>query len=317
VEAQYPLERTRNIGIMAHIDAGKTTTTERVLYYTGRSYKIGEVHEGTATMDWMVQEQERGITITSAATTCFWKDCRINIIDTPGHVDFTMEVERSLRVLDGALAILDAVSGVEPQTETVWRQADKYRVPRIVYVNKMDRIGADFYRCLSMLKERLGAHAVPIQVPIGREDGFKGLVDLIAQVAHVWEDSEELGGTFKTVDVPADMRDLVKEYREKMIEGLAEVDDHLMEKYLGGEADKITPEELKAAVRAGTITMKLFPVICGASFKNKGVQAMLDAVVDYLPSPLDIPPVTGVNPDTGQSETRDADPKAPFSALAF
>ncbi|MGH7315165.1 MAG: GTP-binding protein, partial [Candidatus Rokuibacteriota bacterium] len=222
---------------MAHIDAGKTTTTERVLYYTGRSYKIGEVHEGTATMDWMVQEQERGITITSAATTCFWKDCRVNIIDTPGHVDFTMEVERSLRVLDGALAILDAVSGVEPQTETVWRQADKYRVPRIVYVNKMDRIGADFYRCLAMLKDRLGAHAVPIQVPIGREDGFRGLVDLIDQVAYEWEDSENLGGTFTTVDIPADLLDLVKETREKMIEGLAEVDDHLMEKYLGGASE--------------------------------------------------------------------------------
>jgi elongation factor G len=317
VEAQYPLEKTRNIGIMAHIDAGKTTTTERVLYYTGRSYKIGEVHEGTATMDWMVQEQERGITITSAATTCFWKDCRINIIDTPGHVDFTMEVERSLRVLDGALAILDAVSGVEPQTETVWRQADKYRVPRIVYVNKMDRVGADYYRCLGMLKDRLGAHAVPIQVPIGREDSFVGLVDLIDRVAYVWEDSEDLGGSFSTVDIPADMLDPVKEYREKMIEGLAEVDDHLMEKYLGGETEKITPAELKAAVRSGTISMKLFPVICGASFKNKGVQAMLDAVVDYLPSPVDIPPVTGVNPDTGQPETRDADPKAPFSALAF
>ena len=241
MEAQYPLEKTRNIGIMAHIDAGKTTTTERVLYYTGRSYKIGEVHEGTATMDWMVQEQERGITITSAATTCFWKDCRINIIDTPGHVDFTMEVERSLRVLDGALAILDAVSGVEPQTETVWRQADKYRVPRIVYVNKMDRVGADYYRCLGMLKDRLGAHAVPIQVPIGREDGFVGLVDLIDRVAYVWADSEDLGGSFSTAEIPADMLDLVKEYREKMIEGLAEVDDHLMEKYLGGETEKITP----------------------------------------------------------------------------
>src|SRR6266404_5032368 len=302
---------------MAHIDAGKTTTTERVLYYTGRSYKIGEVHEGTATMDWMVQEQERGITITSAATTCFWNDCRINIIDTPGHVDFTMEVERSLRVLDGALAILDAVSGVEPQTETVWRQADKYRVPRIVYVNKMDRVGADYYRCLAMLKDRLGAHAVPIQGPIGREDGFVGLVDLIDRVAYVWADSEDLGGSFSTAEIPADMLDLVKEYREKMIEGLAEVDDHLMEKYLGGETEKITPAELKAAVRSGTISMKLFPVICGASFKNKGVQAMLDAVVDCLPSPVDIPPVTGVNPDTGQPETRDADPKAPFSALAF
>ena len=238
MEAQYPLEKTRNIGIMAHIDAGKTTTTERVLYYTGRSYKIGEVHEGTATMDWMVQEQERGITITSAATTCFWKDCRINIIDTPGHVDFTMEVERSLRVLDGAIAILDAVSGVEPQTETVWRQADKYKVPRIVYVNKMDRVGADYYRCLAMLKDRLGAHAVPIQVPIGREDSFRGLVDLIDQVAYVWDRRREpRAGRSTRWTIPADMRDLVKEYREKMIEGLAEVDDHLMEKYLAARRE--------------------------------------------------------------------------------
>ena len=315
MEAQYPLEKTRNIGIMAHIDAGKTTTTERVLYYTGRSYKIGEVHEGTATMDWMVQEQERGITITSAATTSFWRDCRINIIDTPGHVDFTMEVERSLRVLDGAIAILDAVSGVEPQTETVWRQADKYKVPRIVYVNKMDRVGADYYRCLAMLKDRLGAHAVPIQIPIGREDKFRGMVNLIEQVAYIWSDSEDLGQTFETVDIPADVKEQAAEYREKMIEALAEVDDHLMEKYLAGE--KVSPEEIKAAVRAGTISMKLFPVICGASFKNKGVQPMLDAVVDYLPSPLDIPPLVGINPETQQHETRAADSKAPFSALAF
>jgi elongation factor G len=315
VDPQYPLEKTRNIGIMAHIDAGKTTTTERVLYYTGRSYKIGEVHEGTATMDWMVQEQERGITITAAATTSFWQDCLINIIDTPGHVDFTMEVERSLRVLDGALAILDAVSGVEPQTETVWRQADKYSVPRIVYVNKMDRVGADFYRCLAMLKERLGVHAVPIQIPIGREDQFKGVINLVEQVAYVWAEDDSLGQNYSTQEIPADMQELVKEYREKMIEGLAEVDDHLMEKYLSGE--KISPEEIKAAIRAGTITMKVFPVICGASFKNKGVQTMLDSVVDYLPSPLDIPPVNGINPDTQQPETREADPKAPFSALAF
>jgi elongation factor G len=315
VERQYSLEKTRNIGIMAHIDAGKTTTTERILYYTGRSYKIGEVHEGTATMDWMVQEQERGITITSAATTCFWRDCRINIIDTPGHVDFTVEVERSLRVLDGAVAILDAVSGVEPQTETVWRQADKYEVPRIVYVNKMDRIGADFYRCLDMIRERLGAHPVPIQIPIGREDQYVGLVDLIDEVALVWPDDETLGKEFTKVDVPADMRDLVKEYREKMIEGLAEVDDHLMEKYVGGEP--ITTDELKAAVRKGTIQMKLFPVLCGASFKNKGVQALLDAVIDYLPSPLEIPPIKGVNPDTKETEERKASDTEPFSALAF
>jgi elongation factor G len=315
VETQYPLEKTRNIGIMAHIDAGKTTTTERVLYYTGRSYKIGEVHEGTATMDWMVQEQERGITITSAATTSFWRDCRINIIDTPGHVDFTMEVERSLRVLDGAIAILDAVSGVEPQTETVWRQADKYQVPRIVYVNKMDRVGADYFRCLAMLKDRLGAHAVPIQLPIGREDKFRGVVNLIDEIAYVWSDDESLGQKFTTEGVPADMKEQVKEYREKMIEGLAEVDDHLMEKYLGGE--KISAEEIRAVVRAGTIGMKIFPVIAGASFKNKGVQPMLDAVVDHLPSPLDIPPVKGINPETGEPDTRNADPKAPFSALAF
>jgi elongation factor G len=315
VEAQYPLEKTRNIGIMAHIDAGKTTTTERVLYYTGRSYKIGEVHEGTATMDWMVQEQERGITITSAATTSFWRDCRINIIDTPGHVDFTMEVERSLRVLDGAIAILDAVSGVEPQTETVWRQADKYKVPRIVYVNKMDRVGADYFRCLDMLKDRLGAHPVPIQIPVGREDKFKGVVNLIEQVAYIWPDSDDLGQTFETVDIPAEAKQQAAEYREKMIEALAEVDDHLMEKYLAGE--KVSPEEIKAAVRAGTISIKLFPVICGASFKNKGVQPMLDAVVDYLPSPLDVPPLVGINPETGQKETRAVDGTAPFSALAF
>jgi elongation factor G len=316
VERQYSLERTRNIGIMAHIDAGKTTTTERILYYTGRSYKIGEVHEGTATMDWMVQEQERGITITSAATTCFWRDCRVNIIDTPGHVDFTVEVERSLRVLDGAVAVLDAVSGVEPQTETVWRQADKYRVPRLVYVNKMDRVGADFYRCLDMLRERLGAHPVPIQVPIGREDKYLGLVDLIEQTALVWDDTDEtMGKEYKTIPIPADMADLVREHREKMIEGLAEVDDHLMEKYVGG--DPISVAELKAAVRKGAILMRLFPVICGASFKNKGVQPLLDAVIDYLPSPLDIPAIEGVNPETRATESRAASDDAPFSALAF
>jgi elongation factor G len=316
VERQYSLEKTRNIGIMAHIDAGKTTTTERILYYTGRSYKIGEVHEGTATMDWMVQEQERGITITSAATTCFWRDCRINIIDTPGHVDFTVEVERSLRVLDGAVAVLDAVSGVEPQTETVWRQADKYRVPRLVYVNKMDRVGADFYRCLDMLRGRLGAHPVAIQLPIGREDQFKGLVDLIDQVAYVWDENDDtLGKEFKKIAIPTDMVEQVKEYREKMIEGLAEVDDHLMEKYVSGDA--ITTDELKAAVRKGAILMRLFPVICGASFKNKGVQALLDAVIDYLPSPIDIPPVQGINPETKETEERKAADDAPFAALAF
>ena len=267
-------------------------------------------------MDWMVQEQERGITITSAATTCFWRDCRINIIDTPGHVDFTVEVERSLRVLDGAVAILDAVSGVEPQTETVWRQADKYQVPRIVYVNKMDRVGADYYRCLEMLKSRLGAHPVPIQVPIGREDQYRGLVDLIDRTARVWEEGDEtLGREYKTVPVPADMADLVAEYREKMIEALAEVDEHLMAKYVGSEP--IGVEELRAAVRKGTIAMRLFPVLCGASFKNKGVQALLDAVIDYLPSPLDIPPVVGTNPETRELEERKASDDEPFAALAF
>src|SRR5262249_40261080 len=297
-------------------DAGKTTTTERILYYTGRSYKIGEVHEGTATMDWMVQEQERGITITSAATTCFWRDCRINIIDTPGQRGFPVAAARSLRVLDGAVTVLDAVSGVEPQTETVWRQADKYRVPRIVYVNKMDRIGADFFRCLSMLRDRLGAHPVAIQLPIGREDQYKGLVDLVEQVGYVWdEDDETLGKDFKKVPIPADMTEQVKEYREKMIEGLAEVDDHLMEKYVGGES--ISTDEFKAAIRKGTIVMKLFPVICGASFKNKGVQALLEAVIDYLPSPLDIPPVEGTNPETKAVDERKAADDAPFSALAF
>jgi elongation factor G len=315
VERQYSLEKTRNIGIMAHIDAGKTTTTERVLYYTGRSYKIGEVHEGTATMDWMVQEQERGITITSAATTCFWRDCRVNIIDTPGHVDFTVEVERSLRVLDGAVAILDAVSGVEPQTETVWRQADKYRVPRIVYVNKMDRVGADFYRSLEMVRTRLGAHPVAIQIPVGAEDKFVGLVDLIEMKAYVWSDDETLGKEFQTVDIPADLRDQAHEYREKLIEGLAEVDDHLMEKYVGGQ--EISTEEIQSAVRKGTIAMKLFPVLCGASFKNKGVQALLDAVVDFLPSPLDIPSVQGINPETRAVEERKAADDEPFAALAF
>jgi len=301
---------------MAHIDAGKTTTTERILYYTGRSYKIGEVHEGTATMDWMVQEQERGITITSAATTCFWRDCRVNIIDTPGHVDFTVEVERSLRVLDGAVAILDAVSGVEPQTETVWRQADKYRVPRMVYVNKMDRVGADFYQCIDLVRERLGAHPVPVQIPIGREDQYRGLVDLIDEVGLVWtDDDDSLGKEYTRIEIPADMKEQVKEYREKMIEGLAEVDEHLMEKYVHGEP--ITPAELKAAVRKGTISMKLFPILCGASFKNKGVQPLLDAVIDYLPSPLDIPPIQGINPETKEVEERKASDDAPFAALAF
>ncbi len=314
MERQYPLERIRNLGVMAHIDAGKTTTTERILYYTGRSYKIGEVDEGTATMDWMVQEQERGITITSAATTCFWRDCRINIIDTPGHVDFTVEVERSLRVLDGAVAILDAVAGVEPQTETVWRQADKYRVPRIVYVNKMDRTGADVYRALDMVRTRLGAIPIAIQLPLGKEDGFRGVIDLIDQVALVWPD-DGLGQTFERIPVPGEYATAVKEYRERMLETLSEVDEDLMEKYLGDE--QIPRDEIQAALRAGTLAMKVVPVLCGASFRNKGVQPLLDAVVDYLPSPLDIPPVQGVNPETREPEVRLASDDEPFAALAF
>jgi elongation factor G len=314
VERQYPLEKTRNIGIMAHIDAGKTTTTERILYYTGRSYKIGEVDEGTATMDWMVQEQERGITITSAATTCFWRDCRVNIIDTPGHVDFTVEVERSLRVLDGAIAILDAVAGVEPQTETVWRQADKYQVPRIVYVNKMDRVGADFFRSVAMIRQRLGAVPVPLQLPIGQADSFVGVIDLIEQVAVVWEE-EGLGQRFARQEIPVEYTAQVREYREKMLEALAEVDEALMERYLGDH--KISPDEIRAALRSGTIAMKLVPVLCGASFKNKGVQPLLDAVVDFLPSPLDIPPMQGVNPETRENEVRVPGDDEPFAALAF
>jgi len=314
MERQYPLDRMRNIGIMAHIDAGKTTTTERILYYTGRSYKIGEVDEGTATMDWMVQEQERGITITSAATTCFWRDCRINVIDTPGHVDFTVEVERSLRVLDGAVAILDAVAGVEPQTETVWRQADKYRVPRIVYVNKMDRTGADFYRGLEMIRARLGATPVAIQLPIGREDEFRGVIDLVDEVALVWPE-DGMGQTFERGPVPTEYVDQVGEYREHLVEALAEVDETLMERYLADE--KLTRDDIRAALRAGTLAMKLVPVLCGASFKNKGVQPLLDAVVDYLPAPLDIPPVQGVNPETGEPEVRAASDDEPFAALAF
>ena len=314
MERQYPLDRTRNIGIMAHIDAGKTTTTERILYYTGRSYKIGEVDEGTATMDWMVQEQERGITITSAATTCFWGDCRVNIIDTPGHVDFTMEVERSLRVLDGAVAILDAVAGVEPQTETVWRQADKYRVPRIVYVNKMDRTGADFYRSVDMIKTRLGATPVTIQLPLGKEDGFRGVIDLIDEVALTWPEDGQ-GQTFERGPIPAEHTAAVKEYREHMLAALSEIDERLMEKYLGDE--KISREQIQAAIRAGTLSMKIVPVLCGASFKNKGVQPLLDAVVDYLPSPLDIPPIQGINPETRQPEVRPAVDAEPFAALAF
>jgi elongation factor G len=311
---QYSLENTRNIGIMAHIDAGKTTTTERILYYTGVSYKIGEVHDGTAVMDWMVQEQERGITITSAATTCFWRDKRINIIDTPGHVDFTIEVERSLRVLDGAVAAFDSVNGVEPQSETVWRQADKYSVPRIAFMNKMDRVGADFYMSVQTMIDRLGANPVPIQIPVGAEDKFRGCVDLVKMKAVLFDD-ETLGAKYVVEEIPADLLPKAKEYREHMIEKLADVDDSIMEKFLNGEQP--AESEIMAAIRKGTIAMKIFPVICGSAFKNKGVQLLLDAVVDYLPSPLDIPSVGGVNPKTGEEEERRAADNQPFAAMAF
>ena len=308
------LEKTRNIGIMAHIDAGKTTTTERILYYTGINYKIGEVHEGTATMDWMVQEQERGITITSAATTCLWRDHRINIIDTPGHVDFTIEVERSLRVLDGAVAVFCAVGGVEPQTETVWRQADKYGVPRLAFVNKMDRVGADFFRVVQMIRDRLGAHPAIVQIPIGMEEKFIGIVDVISMKAVVWED-ESLGAKFHEEPIPEGLKAQADEYREKLLEAAADADEAIMEKYLEGKA--ISESELRAAVRKATLGLKVVPVLCGSAFRNKGVQPMLDAVVDFLPSPIDIPAVKGVNPDTQQGEERPARDDAPFSALAF
>jgi elongation factor G len=310
-----PLERMRNIGIMAHIDAGKTTTTERILYYTGRTHKIGEVHEGTATMDWMAQEQERGITITSAATTCQWHDITVNIIDTPGHVDFTAEVERSLRVLDGACAVFDAVAGVQPQSETVWRQADKYGVPRICFINKMDRVGADFYRSMETIVDRLNARPVAIQLPIGAEDQFKGVVDLVKMKARIWRD-ETLGAKHDDVDVPADLVEKSKEYRDKLIEAVSESDDVLMEKYIEGQP--ITEQELRAGIRKASIAQKIFPVICGSSFKNKGVQNLLDAVVDYLPSPLDVPPIKGVaidNPE--QIIERKASDSEPFAALVF
>src|SRR5690348_5794864 len=311
--ARHPLETTRNIGIMAHIDAGKTTTTERILYYTGKNYKIGEVHDGGATMDWMVQEQERGITITSAATTCFWNDHRINIIDTPGHVDFTIEVERSLRVLDGAVAVFDSVAGVEPQSETVWRQADKYGVPRICFVNKMDRIGADFARCVAMIDDRLGAKPLVLQLPIGVESDFVGIVDLVGFRAIKWRD-ETLGAEFDIVDVPADIIEEAKAARTGLVEAAVEQDDAALEAYLGGEE----PNEavLKRCIRKGTVGGVFVPVLCGSAFKNKGVQPLLDAVVDYLPSPLDIPPVKGTD-SKGNEVTRPADDKAPFSGLAF
>jgi elongation factor G len=305
----------RNIGIMAHIDAGKTTTTERILYYTGRSYKIGEVHEGTATMDWMAQEQERGITITSAATTCSWEGIQINIIDTPGHVDFTAEVERSLRVLDGAVAVFDAVAGVQPQTETVWRQADKYKVPRICFVNKMDRIGADFFYSVKTMVDRLGCKPIPIQIPVGAEDQFKGIVDLVTMKARIWKE-ETLGAKFDDVEIPADLLDKAKECRDAMLEAISEADDAIMEKYLNGVEP--TEAEIKKAIRKGTLEQLFFPVITGSAFKNKGVQNMLDAVVDYLPSPVDVPPMTGIDFDKRDVEViRKADDNEPFSALVF
>ena len=310
---QYSLENTRNIGIMAHIDAGKTTTTERILFYTGRTYKLGETHEGTATMDWMEQEQERGITITSAATTCFWKGCRINIIDTPGHVDFTVEVERSLRVLDGAVTVLCAKGGVEPQTETVWRQADKYNVPRMVYINKMDITGADFFNVLKMMHDRLKCRAVPIQLPIGAEADFTGVIDLIRMKANVFYD--ELGKDVREEEIPAELQELAEQYREKLLDAVSEEDDEIMERYLSGE--EIPEELIHRALRKGTIAVRMVPVTCGTSYRNKGVQELLDAIVRYLPSPLDKKGVTGVNPKTGAEEFRPASDDAPFSALAF
>ena len=310
---EFSLEKTRNIGIMAHVDAGKTTTTERILYYTGKIHKIGETHEGASQMDWMEQEQERGITITSAATTAQWKDTRVNIIDTPGHVDFTIEVQRSLRVLDGAVTVLDSQSGVEPQTETVWRQATEYRVPRIVFANKMDKIGADFLYSVSTLHDRLQANAHPIQLPIGSEDDFRGIIDLIKMKAEIY--TNDLGTDILEEDIPAEYLDQAQEYREKLVEAVAETDEDLMMKYLEGE--EITNEELKAGIRKATINVEFFPVLCGSAFKNKGVQLMLDAVIDYLPSPLDIPAIKGINPDTEEEETRPASDEEPFAALAF
>lgn len=309
-----PLHMYRNIGIMAHIDAGKTTTTERILYYTGRSYKIGEVHEGTAVMDWMEQEQERGITITSAATTCFWNDNRINIIDTPGHVDFTIEVERSLRVLDGAVAVFDGVAGVEPQSETVWRQADKYRVPRICFVNKMDRTGANFYRCVDMIVDRLGARPLVIQLPIGAESDFVGIVDLVSMKAIVWQD-ESLGAKFDIVEIPQNLKESAEKYHAQLVEMAVEVDDEALEKYLGGEQPSI--DVLKACIRKGVLHGSFVPVLCGSAFKNKGVQPLLDGVVDYLPSPADIASVKGTKPDTDEELIRSAEDTEPFSGLAF
>ena len=322
---QVSLEKTRNIGIMAHIDAGKTTTTERILYYTGVNHKIGEVHDGAATMDWMVQEQERGITITSAATTCFWthseffgdpkknKDYRINIIDTPGHVDFTVEVERSLRVLDGSVTVFCAKGGVEPQSETVWRQAEEYHVPRMAYVNKMDIMGADFYNVVDMMKDRLHCNAVPIQLPIGSEDTFRGIIDLVTMKADIYYD--DMGNDMRVEDIPEDMREKAEEYRTALLEHVAEQDDELMEKYLSGE--ELTKEEIVRTIRKSTIENKMVPVTCGSSYKNKGVQKLLDAIVDYMPAPTDVPDIKGTNPETGEEEDRHSSDDEPFSALAF
>src|SRR6187455_3291288 len=310
----HPIEDYRNFGIMAHIDAGKTTTTERILFYTGKSHKMGEVHEGAATMDWMEQEQERGITITSAATTAFWNGKRLNIIDTPGHVDFTIEVERSLRVLDGAVCVLDSNQGVEPQTETVWRQGDKYKVPRIVFCNKMDKVGADFFQCLKDIVDRLGAKPVAIQLPIGSEQNFKGVVDLVRMVGVVWDD-ETLGAKYHDIEIPADLKDQAKEYRERLIEAAVELDDEVMTAYLEGkEPDEAT---LKRLIRKATITGAFFPVLCGSAFKNKGVQPLLDAVVDYLPSPVDVPPIKGIDPRTDAEVVRRSSDEEPLSMLAF
>jgi len=310
---QFPLELTRNIGIMAHIDAGKTTTTERILYYTGRNYKIGETHEGTATMDWMEQEQERGITITSAATTCEWKKHRINIIDTPGHVDFTIEVERSLRVLDGSVTVFCAKGGVEPQSETVWRQADKYHVPRMAYINKMDIMGADFYNVLDMMKDRLKCRALPIQLPIGAEETFKGIIDLVTMKAHVFYD--DLGKDVREEEIPEDMKELAEKYHTELVETVADFDDEITMKYLEGE--EITEEEIRKAIRKATINVDIIPVVCGTSYRNKGVQMLLDAVIAYMPAPTDIPAIKGVNPKTDEEDSRPSDDNAPFSALAF
>jgi len=314
VARKVSLEKTRNIGIMAHIDAGKTTTTERILYYTGVSHKIGEVHDGAATMDWMEQEQERGITITSAATTCFWNEHRVNIIDTPGHVDFTIEVERSLKVLDGSVAVFCSVGGVEPQSETVWRQADKYGVPRMAFINKMDRVGADFSRGVEMIRDRLGANPIPIQLPIGAEDLFRGVIDLVQMKAIVW-DNEAMGANYEVMEIPAELLDEAKTAREVMLEEISSIDEVLMEKYLGGE--ELTIEEIKTGIRNATMALQINPVLCGTAFKNKGVQTLLDAVIDYMPSPLDVKPMPGIDPHTGAEITRSADDGAPFAALAF